>query len=212
MKQILPLLLAFSAGIAVGWFLARPGSGPRERSVAEAPPAETHETRLTLEALQRLDQRMVHALELLEAASGPRPTPSMAPEGGRAPRDSGTDEERALLRELRAGIETLLERSSDARAGLQQARRERPDADWSALDPLLALWEVDVERARKQVLLLSEVEVVRRYGSPDLTFPDGRGARWVYGQGFVPERDAYRLQIVFAFQDGLVQSFYVERL
>jgi len=218
-RSALPLVLVFLAGLVVGWGGARLAGAPgRERGpeVADpvvprsAPPpraepgdprdppdlgAELADVRAGLElVLRRLDDASARVPLAPQDADG---------------RDELTAER---IAQIAAGVERRLAREDGPQAALQRLREERPEADWSALQPLADAWDTDKERLRKQVQLLSEAEVLRTYGSPDLTYATGEVVRWVYGRDYLPERDAYRLQLVFTFQDGLVRFFHVERL
>jgi len=138
-----------------------------------------------------------------------RPAESLA-----APVDVSADLERftAEVASLRAEIAASRAEEKDRFALLERARAEKPAADWTELQLLLDLWLGDEESARKEVQLSGEEQIVRRFGTPDLTFPTKNGVRWVYGQGYDPERDAYDLQIVLGFADGYVSELFVEGL
>jgi hypothetical protein len=216
MRLLLVLAFVLAAGSLVWWMTQR--SLGQARGALEARRAQLESAAPLVERvpappdaaeLRVLTLRILETLERIESRlqlAGERE--SLAPSMPQV--SSGA--EQGLLRELQASVELLLERSEDPSFRLQRLREERPEADWAALGALLALWETDVEQARKEVQLLSEAEVLRRYGSPDLTFPDGSGARWIYGRRFVPSRDAYELQLTFVFREGLVRSFFVEHL
>jgi hypothetical protein len=214
---------AFALGLFVGgvlgagavrWALGSRAAWERgDEPSPHAAEAPTDGDRQTRRALEGLAERLESVARDLEVAALRVPVPAVA-EGSRSGTATSAEsgEELRILRELQGSVRSLLELRSDPRAGLQRLREERPTADWSELDLLLSLHERNVEQARKRVQLLSEFEVLRRYGSPDLIFANERGEHWVYGRGYVPERDAYQLQLVFRFQTGLVRAFHVERL
>lgn len=225
-RILLPLGCLLAAAAVIGWLALRSRAEmrevAREGTLAErtlsAPETPSWATPELVELREELREELSHvraALERIEARLDRAEREPVVPRAAHdtAPVPTGdSDEHLRLHQELLDAVALLLARSEDPALGLQRLRAERPEADWAALGLLLSLWEVDVEQARKEVQLLSEAELLRRYGAPDLTFPSGEGTRWVYGQGFVPARDAYELQLTFVIQGGLVRSFFVERL
>lgn len=209
MNRALSMLAAFLAGIAVGWIVSatRDGSPRSEPERADLSPPSPggvdDELRALLERVDARSERVLRALADAPAGRAPADEPVTA--------EGGPGEELRLLRELERSLAELCARPTDAGEALQRLRAERPEPDWPALDALVATLDADVEAARREVQLLSEPEVLRRYGSPSLTYVRDGVVRWVYGRDYVPQWDAYRLQLVLAFEGGLVRTVYVER-
>jgi hypothetical protein len=209
MRLLLPLSAAFLAGVLVAWAAARliprgtRTPEPASLASAEAVAVPGDPAPALLAALASLGARTERIQRLLESA------PARQVAAGAPAADA--DEQLRLLRALERSLQELLARPTDAHAALQRLRAERPEPDWIALDALLAASESDSMAARRSVQLLSEAEVLRRYGSPGLTYVRDGVVRWVYGRDFVPEWDAYLLQLVLVFEGGLVRDFHVER-
>ena len=207
-----PLLVAFALVIGglLGWALHR-GSQP-SAPATERRPAETVSAEELGRAVLRLEELSVRIGELV-AELGARPS---APAHEREPltavppaTTSGADV-LAGLQELQRSVDRLLAARGDTVERLQELRKERPEADWSALDPLVELCERDPERARKEVMLLSEEELLRRFGAPDQITTGPVGIKWIYGHEYVPDWDRYRRQIVFVLTEGVVRTLRVE--
>ena len=208
---VIALALAFLAGAASLWIWEGSGSAARQTGSEspEPPSASPAELEVILRRLEEQSATLDGLAKRIEAVSAASPRQPL-------PTDPAPDEENealaALLQQVQGSLDHLLEADRlDRLERMQRLREEHPDADWAALEPLVDQVALDLEQARKEVLLLSEEELVRRFGSPQLIYSRGNVVCWVYGRNYMPERDAYQLQVVFSLTDGAVISLHVER-
>jgi hypothetical protein len=206
MRAIATLLLGLVLGLALGL-----GLGAR-RDVAGGDPGELGSDRQW--PVERLEQVVAqlerHVASRAEASGAPGKTlvaPGPVVLEHRVPASERPDEVLTRLAALQEAVDALRESIRTPEERLEAMRAARPEADWEALDPLVALYRVDSRAARGEVLLASAAQVVERYGTPDLIWGD---VNWVYGRGWIPVREAWALQVVFQVRDGFVQGFWVE--
>lgn len=203
MRTIAVLLVGLGVGLAAGFGLGRstkrpagPERGTTDRAVGIAP-----------ESLDRLERHVATLAGLVdELAERPARIPD-AVARSREPAGDRDAEILARLDGLAAAIEALRASTTTPEERLAELRAAKPEPDWDELDELLALWRVDPDAARADVLLTSEAQVLGRYGTPSLIWGEGN---WVYGRGKLAGREAWALQVVLRVADGLVREFWVE--
>ena len=110
----------------------------------------------------------------------------------------------SLVRQLEADREV---REQDTLSKLKQAK---PEPDWPALDELVRRWRLDPVGAKQDVKLLTDAEVLRRFGTPGEVWSNEKGTHWIYGQGYDAASDSYQLEIYLRLRDGVVTQVGID--
>ena len=95
--------------------------------------------------------------------------------------------------------EELLERMKDPTRGI----------DWAAWDPIVNLWHQDKNEARKAVKLLTDEQVLERFGPPTDVWSNAQGITWQYARDWDPVRKKFGTDIILRIPDGYVTQLAV---
>lgn len=202
-RTIAMLLGGLLVGLAAGFGLGRSTGG----AASSARPNTESAVVFPAGSLARLEAQVTALAGLVdELALRPARVPDVVA-ASRRPAVDHDAEILARLDGLATSLEALRASAVAPEERLAELRAAKPGPDWDELDELLALWRVDPQAARADVLLTSEARVLERYGTPSLIWGEGK---WVYGRGKLAGRDAWALQVVLRVQDGLVRELWVE--
>lgn len=229
--RLLPVLvLLLAAGLTllgVRWLRPEPGS-PRDA----ATPSTSHLTE-RLDRIEAALERLALGLEgnTLPGPTGVRsPAPVLAatdgagdPEDEATRRAPATEPERterllaALLRmedALRAEHEHTRDTiREEAVRGLAVARIRELGGEvaWHAWDPILELWDEDRDAARREVKLLTDVEVLDRFGPPTDVWSNTSGITWQYAKDLDPVTGEPGTEVILRMPAGYVTQLAVRR-
>ncbi len=217
MRRALVPSVAFLAGALVAWVLTtRPtGDGSASEAPRQAAAPEGEDLRETLaamrSALERLDARL-SALELAPAAppspraDARRPVPAIEAER-LAELTAAVDElRRAVEAGLPAGVELR-----DPEPTLEELRAQHPVTDWNAVHGLIDLWSADPAAARQDTMLLSQRDLLKRFGTPTELWGGDGVLNWFYQEGYDAAAETYLVEVYFRLNDGYVTLLNVDR-
>jgi hypothetical protein len=114
-----------------------------------------------------------------------------------------------VVREEARNTRTLLAPDSGERAVLERIKDADRPADWAAWAPILALWRDDPEAARAAVKLLTDQEVLDRFGTPTDVWSVEQGITWQYARDKDPVDGGYGTEIILRVPKGYVTQLAV---
>ena len=156
-----------------------------------------------LEAAVRALTGRLDAIDPLSASRQP-----VSPSDGDSPSSPELD---ATLADVQFQLRSALALLEGGGGSLRQVQEEKPEPDWAELQPILELWRVDQEAALREVYLLSDEEMMRKYGPPTKIWGHEGQVAWLYGDGyFDPNTEKFEREIFMEFVDGHVNQLSVE--
>lgn len=116
--------------------------------------------------------------------------------------------EDALRRELQLTREVV---GDEAVRGdtLERIRDEPRPIDWYAWDEILELWNEDPDLARKEVKLLTDEEVLDRFGTPTDVWSNTNGITWQYARDLDATTGKYATEVILRIPAGFVTQLAV---
>jgi hypothetical protein len=106
--------------------------------------------------------------------------------------------------ELKDALNEILHNLPTASAPLlSDVRKENPTPKWDELQKTILLWSWDEVKAQNELVMLSEREVLIKFGAPTEMWSSDKGVNWLYGSGHDPE-GGYLTEVWLLFLDGHV--------
>jgi len=201
---LLGLLVGFLGGrFATSRGAPEPDDRAREPRVAPLPAPKPSSPAAVDEAwLVRIDRRLAALDDALRALEPTRTVagadPALDPDAG-----DRLDELIDRLASLDAAMRAR-EEGADEPVGLNTLRERHPTIQWGALQALIDQWHVDPEEAQRSTRLLSDRDLLRRYGSPNALWSNAAGLHWFYRDGEDPLAGTFATEVYFRLEDGYV--------
>lgn len=202
-------VLSATLGLAIGWRL-RPLPEPAQEALrppVSAPPVDAPRgiDGAVAERLERLDARLA-ALEVAIGRLGATARTVAAPDPTAAEDRVAARLDELLARlgameDALARLEQSDERAARQRIDLAALKEEHDEVQWPALRELLDLRRLDPNAASREVQLLSDEDLVRRFGSPTTMYGNAAGLHWFYRDG---DDDVWTTEVYFRLQNGYV--------
>jgi hypothetical protein len=152
------------------------------------------------ESLSKIEDR----LATLEARPEMRIARAVSPPVGESP---NADELLNLISEtseLKEALSALIQNlSAQSTQSLVDVRNENPTPKWGELQNTISLWTQDQVKAQNELVMLSEKEVLLKFGAPTEVWSNNSGINWLYGSGLDPE-GGYQTEVWLLFLDGHV--------
>lgn len=114
-----------------------------------------------------------------------------------------------VVREEARNTRNLLGPDPDERGVLDRIKDADRPADWAAWAPILALWRDDPGAARAEVKLLTDQEVLDRFGTPTDVWSVDQGITWQYARDKDPADASWGTEIILRVPKGYVTQLAV---
>ena len=189
--------------------LATPASGSAGNSLS----GDVRELHRALDDTQRTVLALLEELRARPTNAASTRTPLAAADGTGAGAEESPEVTLPMLYEELRGLRFLVAPDAgpqDVSTRVLEAMQDpNHGIDWGAWQPILDLWEHDRAEARSKVKLMTEEQVLQRFGPPSDVWSNTQGITWQYARGVGADGQGHELEILLRIPNGYVTQLVV---